>query len=242
MVGFRAFPQFNSAELKKAARVRHRVDASMVSAFAGKSLADRLARSLAAHRAVSLKEMLESFEFHARTRKRVRTSVVADICCGHGLAGLLFATEKQVDRVILLDWARPASFDLMLEAVSAVVPEVRDKVGYEERNVDYAAGTLPPGTGVVGVHACRTNTDRCIDAGVASGGTIAVMPCCHPRTPKGLPPAVRKALGPQLSVDVHRTYRLEAAGYLVDWSAIPEAITPMNRILVATQRSDPSDA
>ena len=44
---------------------------------------------------------------------------------------------------------------------------------------------------------------------------------------------MHKALGRALATDIHRTYRLEAAGYQVDWSAIPRAITPMNRIMVA---------
>ena len=37
-----------------------------------------------------------------------------------------------------------------------------------------------------------------------------------------------------LAYDVDRTYKLIRAGYHVEWSAIPCAITPMNRILIAT--------
>ena len=43
-------------------------------------------------------------------------------------------------------------------------------------------------------------------------------------------------LGAPLAFDVDRTYRLERAGYHVRWDAIPEAITPMNRLLVAWPR------
>ena len=37
------------------------------------------------------------------------------------------------------------------------------------------------------------------------------------------------------ATDTDRTYRLHAAGYTVRWRYIPEAITPMNRVLIATR-------
>jgi hypothetical protein len=36
-----------------------------------------------------------------------------------------------------------------------------------------------------------------------------------------------------LAVDIDRTYGLEAQGYAVRWTAIPRAVTVMNRILIA---------
>ena len=56
----------------------------------------------------------------------------------------------------------------------------------------------------------------------------------------GLPgPAARQAeLGTRLAFDIDRTYRLEAAGYRVRWDAIPEEITPMNRVLIGTRRKE----
>jgi len=207
----------------------------MVGSFASRSLADRLARSLAEHRAVSLKELLESFEFHARTRRRVRTRVVADLCCGHGLTGMLFGLEREVEEVILIDKVRPPSFELILRALVEVAPQLRTKVRFHEVALDGAAALLPPGAAVVGVHACGRKTDGCIDAGIATGGPIAVMPCCYPKSMAGAPRVLKSALGSMISVDVHRTYRLHEAGYQVDWTAIPEAVSPMNRILVATR-------
>jgi hypothetical protein len=59
--------------------------------FGRETLPDRLARALAARRAIDMKEFCESFEFftHIRRKKFGIASnsqhSVADLCCGHGL-------------------------------------------------------------------------------------------------------------------------------------------------------------
>lgn len=236
-VRFRAFPQFNDPVRARTARLRHRVGMLPMDWFDRNAPADRLALALAERRAIHLKELLEAFEFHDRSRRRVRCSVMADLCCGHGLVGLLFAIEPTVKRVMLLDHARPEAHDAVLDAVASVFPEVRDKVRYIEAEVEDAAEHLEPGCGIVAVHACGVRTDRSIDAAVAVGAErFAAMPCCYAQTGKTAPQALRKALGHETMTDVHRTYRLHEAGYDVDWGAIPSAITPMNRILIARRR------
>ena len=90
---------------------------------------------------------------------------------------------------------------------------------------------LEAGTSIVAVHACGVRTDACIDVALATGGHVAVMPCCYNKNGPG-----PEGLGHALATDVHRTYRLEAAGYWVPSSLIPEVITPMNRVLVALSR------
>ena len=59
------------------------------------------------------------------------------------------------------------------------------------------------------------------------------MPCCRANALSGAPEGLRQALGEDVAYDVHRTYRMENAGYRVRWREIPEAITPMNRVLIA---------
>ena len=231
---FRAFPQFNLPERHKVARLRHRVGKLPMDWFDRGSPADRIARALGDRQAIHLKELLEAGEFHERTRKRLRAPDVADLCCGHGLVGLLFACERKVERVLLLDRKRPAAFEDVFESVCAVFPEVRDKVRYVEASVERAAEHLAPGSAVLAVHACGVRTDRCLDAALAVDAcAIAAMACCYAQTAKQAPKVLRRELGVQTMTDVHRTYRLDAAGYDVDWSAIPAAITPMNRILIA---------
>jgi hypothetical protein len=64
------------------------------------------------------------------------------------------------------------------------------------------------------------------------------MPCCYAQTARRAPRALREALGAILTTDIDRTYRMEQAGYEVDWSEIPAAITPMNRVLLGIMPSE----
>lgn len=194
---------------------------------------DRLALALCERRATSLKELLESAEFYMRTRRRLRGAVVVDLCAGHGLVGLLFAAfERSVAQVRLLDKRKPPCAEKILEAVTSVAPWVAEKVVYIEASLSEAGAHIPDGAGVVAVHACGVRTDRCLELAMRRGSAVAVMPCCYAQTAKAAPRALQRALGSELTTDIDRTYRLERAGYAVDWSSIPEAITPMSRILV----------
>jgi hypothetical protein len=110
---------------------------SAVSKWFGRdTLPDRLARALAERKAIDMREFCESFEFFTRIRGKLMKSMlgslehqkacrdkgqahgvevaVADLCCGHGLTGLLFAVfEKGIDRVYLVDWKKPQSHEGM---------------------------------------------------------------------------------------------------------------------------------
>lgn len=233
MASFKIFRQFNDPELRPLAGLRARLDERAADVFASQSLPDKLARALATRRALPVKELIESFEFFARVRRRVRAPRVADLCCGHGLTGALFAVfERDVEEVMLLDKRRPANHDAVMDALMEVAPWAPAKLRFVEDRVEVASAHMARGTSVVGVHACGVRTDRCLDAALAHGSAIAVMPCCYGRTALDGPRALREALGAEVATDVHRTYRLEAAGYRVDWSAVPEVITGMHRILI----------
>lgn len=228
---FRAFPQFNTPDLASRARVRHRVSEVGLEVFTGTRLLDRFARELALRQAVSVKELLESFEFHHRVRRRVRQPRLADLCCGHGLTGVLFAlAEREVEEVICVDRRRPGTFGRILEAAVATGPWVADKVRYVE--ADARKIEMEPGTAVLGVHACGGRTDVCIDIARRTGGPVAVMPCCYHGPAPNAPVALHEHLGTEVALDIDRTYRIEAMGLHVDWAFIPRAITPMNRILI----------
>ena len=87
---------------------------------ASDSLQDRLIQELGWRKAMSIKEILEAYEFFARVRFCLRALQVADVCCGHGLVGLLFALfERDVERVALIDKRRSKSHALVLEAAVA---------------------------------------------------------------------------------------------------------------------------
>jgi len=234
-VKFKIFPGFDTDELAWAARSRFRLDRKAAPYLRSPDPRVRpIIEALAERRAINIKEVLESFETWSRTRRRVRSPLMADLCCGHGLTGLIFAAlEPKVERVFLLDRRKPAKAHLLLEAVAEAAPAVVDKVTWVEAPIEGAAQQLPAQTSIVAVHACGTRTDRAIDAAVAvESPALALMPCCYHQTAKQAPKALRTALGANIATDVARTYRLEEAGWAVAWAAIPRAITPMNRVLI----------
>ncbi len=234
---FRFLKQFDELDFAKKAGCRDRLRASDTRWFPGDLLSAVFARALCEHRAIPFKEVLESFEFYACVRNQIRAPNLADLCCGHGLVGILFAMfERQVERVSLIDKVRPASFDTALAAATEVAPWVTEKIRYLECDLENANEHLPKGTSVVGVHACGERTDQCIEHAIKSRGSVAVLPCCRHHAPHPSPPSIKQAIGGDLAIDVDRTYRLHNAGYRVKWDAIPPTITPMNRVLIGKQR------
>lgn len=229
---FRFLKQFNSEELAHKIRSRDRVIPQDARLFPGDQLYAAFARSLCSHRAIPFKEVLESFEFFACVRKRIRSRNMADLCCGHGLVGVLFAIcERAVENVVLLDKVRPPSFDRVQAATAEVAPWAIQKLSYVRSSLRDAKRFLEPGTGIVGVHACGTRTDQCIDHALDAGGAIAVLPCCH-RHRHESPECLKRELGADVAIDVDRTYRLANAGYQTRWDHIPESITQKNRVLI----------
>ncbi|GAX84035.1 hypothetical protein CEUSTIGMA_g11459.t1 [Chlamydomonas eustigma] len=89
---------------------------------------------------------------------------------------------------------------------------------------------------IIALHACGILTDTVLALAVSLKAPVAVLPCCYTGTAKSVPLGVRRAMGVELASDVDRSYRMEAAGYVVDWSAIPGVVTCANRILIAEGR------
>ena len=215
---------------------------------------------------IDAKELFEALEFFDRVRRRLACDAVVDACAGHGLVGLLFAAfSKPCVSVTLLDLRRPPSFDAVHAAVCTVAPWVRDKhITYLETDVRQLmplAGDvedanalalrrlllphLPPNqahatarVALTAVHACGTLTDTCLAlASAADCDAMAALPCCFTGTAASVPYGVRRLLGVSAAADVRRAFVLEDGGrYAVDFSAVPLAVTPVNRILVAVKR------
>lgn len=199
-----------------------------------RGLVGRLASALTEARAVSAKELAESFEFFARARRFVTGPLVADLCAGHGLVGVLYALfEREVERVVLLDRRRPASHARIAAVAAEVAPWTAPKLAYVETALKRAEPHLAPGAALVAVHACGGRSDRAIDLALALGGPLALLPCCYPASRCPAPPALALHLGAPLATDVDRTYRLERAGWRVRWDELPPGITPMSRMIVA---------
>lgn len=232
---FRFLKQFNDAPFAKKVACRDRLRQSDARWFPGEYLSSVFARELCQRRAMPFKEVLESFEFYACVRNRIRSKSVADLCCGHGLVGILFAMfERDVERVWLIDRKRPASFDLVLAAAQAVAPWTAEKIQYVEAQLKRTPMYVEPGTTILGVHACGSRTDQCIEHAIALRGTVALLPCCRQHRMHPAPDCLKQSLGADVAIDVDRTYRLNAAGYRVRWSSISPQITSQNRVLIGT--------
>ncbi|QDV05591.1 hypothetical protein Poly30_10890 [Planctomycetes bacterium Poly30] len=202
--------------------------------FPGDGLPAALARALCERSALPAKELFEATETFELVRKRVRGAAVADLCCGHGLAGLLFAIfEREVQKVLLIDRERPASADVLLDAADEVAPWAREKIQWRVEQLKRME--LPEGTGVIAVHACGLRTDAAMELAIGARGAFAALPCCRPHRLHPAPESLKNALGADVAIDVHRTYALEAAGYRVKWQEIAEGITPMRRVISAVR-------
>lgn len=239
MADFRILKAFNATDLRAYAGAKARIGRHALPHFSGDSMPERVVRALARARALPIKEVAEAFEFFAIVRRHLRRApCLADLCCGHGLAGLLFAIfERQTEEVVLWDKRRPPNFEPVLDACTEVAPWIQSKVRYVEAPLERIVGSLPAGTATLSVHACGKLTDRALEVGVRLGGPLAAMPCCRDHTHSAAPPGLREALGEDVAYDVARTYRLEEQGYQVRWREIAEEITPMNRVLIGVPRT-----
>lgn len=217
--------------------VKSRLNHDKLSYFNSEKMPDKIARVLGDAQAIDTKEIIESFEFFQRVRHRVSQENVVDLCCGHGLVGMLFALlERQVEQVYLLDLKFPKSSYKIEALLNEQWPWLSPKINRIERSVKGAAGVLPKGAGMVAVHACGARTDWAIDVAKQLGGPLAVMPCCYAHQVYKGPDTLKRHLGVTLCVDIQRTSELEQANYTVDWQEIPPEITPKNRIIAASPK------
>ena len=236
---FRMLRAFNDPSLHVIAGSKTHIGKNTIALFQGSTLTDSLVRELAHERALGIKEVTEAFEFYAAIRKHVRNECIVDLCCGHGLAGLLFAVfDRKTQKVMLCDRSRPRGFELVWRAALRAAPWVEEKVSYHTGTLEEIAPRLPKGSTVLAVHACGRLTDDCLAIARDLGGPAAVLPCCRSHDGHPAPYSLRNALGDDVAYDVHRTYAMEEAGHKVRWRSIPEAITPMNRVLIAEARRE----
>lgn len=239
-----------------------------------KTVVDHLAHSDCP---VDAKEVAESVEFYHRTAKRLLGAarriqsatmrsddesskssdviVVQDLCCGHGLTGMLFvacnpprSSAAVGVRTVLVDRFEPPSHRQLREAMAEVCPWMNDEDAVrfvpstlddhfaQEMSNDERSGPNHASV-VISTHACGSLTDDILQYAVDGDcAALAVMPCCYTGTDRGAPYGVRRALGVSVAADVGRSFFLQECGYHVDWSTIPKEVTPMNRIIVAEKR------
>lgn len=169
---------------------------------------------------------------------------VFDFCCGHGLTAMLFTAcnPPRKDRIVtthLVDIKQPPSHQVLRDLITEVCPWVDDLVTFHESDID---SFIPPTSGkipiTIATHACGSLTDKILEAAVKNSSSfMALMPCCYTGTDNGMPYGIKRAMGVAWTADIKRVLELESHGYHTDFSTIPKEITPLNRIIIAEDRS-----
>jgi hypothetical protein len=231
---FKFFPQLNHLEDKKWMHSLSNFGTSLYEQlFTGTKLHNKFLQALGEAQLIPIKEVLECFEYFNRIRKHVRAEQMCDLCCGHGLLGILFAMfEESVKTVYLVDKVEPPSRQKLLAIANQAAPWIEAKIINKADELSPESDWLIQGMAVVSAHACGTLTDLCIDIACVTKGNTAILPCCYPRKHCNAPFALQTKLGFELAYDIDRTYTLEKNNYKVRWDSIPAAISPMNRIII----------
>ena len=126
---FLGFKQFQDEQYDLKIKQDHRLNEQDIALFQGTNLLSKVARSVCLSKTIRLKELLESIEFFLRVRKHLKSPKIKDLCCGHGLVGLLFAIfEDDVQEVELIDIKFNPSQKRLLHALSEIAPWLNDKV------------------------------------------------------------------------------------------------------------------
>jgi hypothetical protein len=157
---------------------------------------------------------------------------VIDAAGGHGLlAHLMLLLDDSSPEAMVVDPAPPRSSTAVHHALIAVWPRLEGRVRYVAEDVGLVS--LGAGDLVVSSHACGVLTDRILDAAAAVSAPVAVLPCCHDASRCDAGP-LAGWLDRPMAIDAVRALRMEARGYRVRTQTIPRAITPKNRLLIAT--------
>jgi hypothetical protein len=198
--------------------------------FPGETLFDRIARTVCGAGCLPRKELYEAWEMARRTRRLFRGGRVVDLGGGHGLlAQVMLLLDDTSPSALVIDRALPPSAAKLHSALCDVWPRL---ARVEFLDIDAGDVELTPDDVVVSSHACGRLTDVVLDRASAAGARVGVLPCCHDLEAcdtGGLDGWVDGAL----AIDIVRTTRLQAKGYRVWTLAIPQDITPKNRLLLA---------
>jgi hypothetical protein len=202
--------------------------------FQGATLFDRVGRALCEAECVPRKELYEAWEVARRARRRFRGARILDLACGHALvAQLLLLVDDSSPSALAVDVKLPPSAFRVSECLTSTWPRLHGRVTLVEARIETVVAE--PNDLIVSCHACGRLTDDVIDKALLARAKVVVLPCCQ-STAKCDLGGLSGWLDPALAVDVTRVGKLRAAGYRVYTQAIPTAITPKNRLLLAEPR------
>jgi len=198
--------------------------------FPGSSLFDKIARAVCRAGTLPRKELHEAWEMAKRVRRRYRGGRVLDLACGHGLlAHIMLILDDSSKTGIAVDKEIPLNAKKLSSALIASWPRLKNRIIYKEVSVQEI--TIRPDDTVVSAHACGSLTDLIIDRAAEQHARVAVLPCCHDLK-EFLTNGLEGWMDKTLAVDTLRAVRLRSKGYRIVTMAIPNDITPKNRLLM----------
>ena len=204
--------------------------------FPGDTLFERVARAVCQAGSLPRKELYEAWEVARRVRRLFRGGRVVDLGGGHGLlAHIMLLLDDSSPAALVVDVAVAPSAAKVQRAIEAAWPRLAGRVSRTRDRLEEVE--VVPGDVVVSSHACGTLTDRVLDRAVGGRARVGVLPCCHDLDTCNQGGLTGWVDGP-LAVDIVRAGRLREHGYQVWTQTIPSAITPKNRLLLGTPRTD----
>lgn len=196
----------------------------------GDTLFARLARTVCEAECLPRKEFFEAWETARRTRRVMRGGPVLELAAGHGLlSAMMLILDDTSPAAVCVDIEKPQSHRRLMAVLVERWPRLKGRIEYRQGRVEETAAK--GNELVISVHACGTLTDRVMDVALAAGSRLAVLPCCHDLKRCDTGGLTGWMDGP-LAVDAARVARLRAEGYRVMTTAIPDDITPKNRLLL----------
>jgi hypothetical protein len=205
--------------------------------FPGETMFHHVGRVVCRIGRLPRKELYEAWEVARRVRRWCRGGRVVDVAGGHGLlAHLMLLLDDSSPEALVVDPVPPPSGATVHAAITAEWPRLTGRLAYAACGI--LDLPLAPTDLVVSSHACGALTDAILDAAAAASARVAVLPCCHDLATCDAGPLAGWLDGP-LAIDVMRATRLQQAGYRVRTQRIPAAITPKNRLLIATPDAQP---
>ena len=207
--------------------------------FPDDTLFHRVARAVCHAGVLPRKELYEAWEMARRVRRIFRGGRVIDLGAGHGLlAQIMLLLDDSSPTALVVDTTLPPSSARLHEVLVEAWPRLAGRVEFVTAALDDAdtvkigdAVTLIATDMIVSSHACGALTDRVIGRAVAARARVAVLPCCHDLDTCNTGDLAGWLDGP-MAIDVMRAVRLREHGYRVWTLAIPEIITPKNRLLL----------
>lgn len=213
---------------------RHRLTPHHLGDFPDDTLLHVVAREICRASCLPAKELFESWAVARKVLRRHRGGPVLDLAGGHGLvAFLVLLQDRTTPTATVVDRRIPPSAHRLQAALGARWPDVVARWHLVEGEVDPVE--VPEHARLLGIHACGGLTDTVLDRAIATRSRVAVLPCCHSKA-KLDDGGLVGWMDHDVAVDATRAQRLRHAGFDVFTTTIDPAITPKNRLLLASPR------